>query len=135
MNSHSGYVMKSGGYMDQPIQRVPTDYLTWMVNADHTEAEAAKAELERRKSVIGSVEILPVAVDRASTGCLRVWERTRNSREGLYSWLVRMANGALASGVEKEGKLAYGGMFFSFDRSGPWPLLKAVSVEKTYGLN
>lgn len=129
------YAMQNGRYSGQPIRRVPTDYLTWMVDADHAEAEAAKVEIERRKNEIGAVEILPMAIDRASTGCLRIFERTRNSREGLYSWLLRMANGALSSGVQREGRVAYGGMLFAFDRSGMWPVLKSVSAERMHGLN
>lgn len=135
MSDGAGYIMQAGKYEDHSIRRVPTDYLRWMVDADHAEAEAAKVELERRKNEIGEIEILPNAIDRASTGCLRVWKRTRNSREGLYSWLTRMAIGALSKGVEKEGKLAYGGVLFVFDRSGPWPVLKGVSAEKLMGMN
>lgn len=135
MSETTGYVMQSGQYVNIPIQRVPTRYLNWMVNANHAEAEAAKIELERRRNEIEEVEILPTAIDRASTGCLRVWERTRNSREGLHSWLSRMARGALTKGVEKQGRIAYGGVLFDFDRNGPWPVLKTVSVEKLIGMN
>ncbi len=135
MSDGNGYIIKSGQYVGMSIQRVPTRYLTWMVNANHAEVGAAKMELERRKNEIDEIEILPIAVDRASTGCLRVWERTRHSREGLHSWLSRMARGALSNGVDKQGRIAYGGVLFDFDRNGPWPVLKTVSVEKLVGMN
>lgn len=133
--SEAGYIMKAGQFADKPIALVPTGYLNWMVSSGHAESAAAAEEIERRKPSIATIEVSQQAVDRASTSCLQVWQRTRGGREGIYTWLTRMAQGALAKGVEKEGKIAYGGVLFVFDRDGPWPILKTVSAERLIGMN
>lgn len=107
--------------------RIPVAYLKWMVNVDHTCADIAKAELERRGSVTPELEISGHAIDRASLTCLKLWQLTRTEGEGLNAWLIRLSQGALDSvnGVV-EGKILFMGMKFVFEMDGVWPVLKTV---------
>jgi hypothetical protein len=129
LNTH-GYRMESGRHKGELITRVPIQYLQWMVNAKHSEASYAKAELTRRGTVTPTLDISGHAINRASLKCLDIWQRTKNPDEGLHAWLVRMATGAIAHGAPREEKIAYGGMLFVFETDGVWPVLKTVMRDK-----
>lgn len=125
-----GFVMPNGKHEGERITRVPVSYLKWMVNANHSSAPYAKAELERRGTVTPEVDISGHAIDRASLRFLRIWREGREPDEGLHAWLARMASEALVKGEKRGDRIAYGGVLWVFDQSGCWPVLTTVLWDK-----
>lgn len=125
-----GYTLKNGRHAGMLITRVPVSYLKWMVNAKHTEARYAQAELDRRGTVTPTLEVSGHAIDRASQCCLDHWRAQRQEDEGLHAWLVRVSTEALAVGTPRGEKIIHAGMRFVFERDGVWPVLKTVMRDK-----
>jgi hypothetical protein len=126
MDTHH-MVCDFGKFEGERYTRIPVSYLKWMVNVDHTHADIAEAELERRGTVTPTIEVSGHSIDRASLSCLKLWQLTRKKDEGIHAWLIRLAQGALDS-VEGEidGKILHMGMKFVFEADGVWPVLKTV---------
>lgn len=131
VNVH-GWTMPIGKHSGQLITRVPVNYLLWMVNVNHKYAQYAEAELNRRGTVVPTLDVSGHAIDRASLSCRGIWKETAlkddNGKlvEGLHAWLVRMATEAKARGIPVAEKVVYKGMKFVFDDEGCWPILKTV---------
>ena len=126
LNTHNYVLKNSVRHGGKLITRVPVSYLKWMVNISHTEAKYAKAELERRGTTTPTLDLSGHAIDRASMNCLDQWRRCRNKDEGIYSWLVRMAQEALEAKDMHKGKFVHQGMMFAIERDGEWPVVKTV---------
>ncbi|MCH8243851.1 MAG: hypothetical protein IH897_14745, partial [Planctomycetes bacterium] len=127
------FVMPHGRHKGKSIQRIPINYLKWMVNARHSHGEHARGELRRRGTVTPNLEISGHALNRASMLLWGRWEATRHENEGLHAWLVRMSEAALKFGRAEYGckdRLAYRGMSFRFEIDCEWPVLKTVMPMK-----
>lgn len=121
------WTMPNGKHRGKPIEQIPVGYLRWMVGARHGEAERARAELQRRGSVLPTIEISGHAIDRASLYLRRTWHETRGEKEGLHAWLVRKATEALAKGERRTPtRIEYDGISFRFEMDCEWPVLKTV---------
>jgi hypothetical protein len=98
-----------------------------MVNASHSMADTARAELDRRGTFLPVMEVSNHAIDRASTSCLELWIQTRDGpKEGIASWLHRRALEAIKEPKDKKGRRKYGGMVWAFEAGSDWPVLKTV---------
>lgn len=110
--------------------RLPVSYLTWMVNINHSRKEIAEAELKRRGTSTPTLDVSNHAIDRASLRLLGRWrEMQLDPKEGLCSWLTRMAREALDEGTrDSAGRLRYRGMVFMFNEDGVWPILTTCAI-------
>lgn len=134
MSAVEGWRLPSGRHAGELITRVPVSYLRWMVNAGHTNAAEARAELGRRGTVLPTIEISNHAIDTASLQVLRRWEHRRSSRrEGFYSWLHRLANEALEHAAAAHTPTPNGcrlehpdGVVFVFTFGEVFPVVKTV---------
>ncbi len=125
--------IRRGRFAGKPINRVPASFLRSLIFRQKAEADIAKAELERRGSMLPEMDISSHAVNRAST---RLYERYLSTRkpasrgdtdpEGLWNWLYRIAHSALYSGTQVDGKIHHKGLVFIFKFDGDWPVLKSV---------
>lgn len=120
------YLIGLGKYRGEPITRIPVSYLKWMVSVGHTESPQAVEELERRGTKHSTVEVSAHAVDRASQRCLGFWMETRKGKEGLHSWLCRIAEAALTFPCDKYGNHFYGKFIFTFHKDCTVPLLLTI---------
>ena len=120
------YILDFGKHSGTRIVNVPVGYLRWMVNNRAPHADVAKMELDRRGSVLPTIDVSGHAIDRASLLCRKTWHQTSNKGEGLHAWLVRVATEALEQGTEVNGKVRYLGLKFAFKRDGEWPVLLTV---------
>lgn len=132
INTH-GMVCDFGRHKGTPYTQLPVSYLKWMVNADHSRADVAAAELKRRGTVTPDLEISGHAVDRASLNCRKVWHGDRGQDEGLHAWLVRVSGEALKQPKDAKGRHRHKGMKFVFEADGVWPVLKTVMRDKAHG--
>lgn len=131
-----GKVINFGKHKGTLWTRVPVSYLRYLINTPAPEprnnngnaSEIAKAELQRRGSVIPTLEISGHAIDRASLNCRKMWHATAlDSNEGIHAWLMRQAMNALAlKQVNAEGQYLFGGMKFCFQPGEEFPILKTV---------
>lgn len=134
--------MGFGKWADLTYGQCPVDYLLWMVSANHTYADEARAELARRGTTIPTLSLSGHAIDRASQRLLHLWAATRKPArtdgnpyaEGLHSWLVRMATEARELGTpgKNAGVFHYQGIVFAFesDDKTAWPVLKTVIEDR-----
>lgn len=130
INTHN-LVVGFGKHKGELWTRLPVSYLRWLVNQQPPEfgtdsRPIARAELERRGSVLPTIEVSGHAIDRASLNCRAIWHGTREKDEGLHAWLCRLGAEALKVGAEENGKHRYAGLFFAFEQDGIWPVLKTV---------
>lgn len=126
MNTH-GIKCSFGKFTGELYTRIPVSYLKWMVNVDSLESDVAQAELDRRGTVTPTLEVSGHAIDRASLSCRKIWHESRGEDEGLYAWLIRMAQEALKEGdKDDKGRHLHNGMKFAFEEDGVWPVLKTV---------
>jgi len=124
-----GMVCDFGKHRGELYTRIPVSYLLWMVQAEHSKANIARAELERRGTTMPEIELSAHSVDRASQRCLNIWQETRNGDEGLYSWLARVAFEAYQGGLDEQGRADHMGMRFVY-QPGEWPIVKTVQLRK-----
>jgi hypothetical protein len=110
-----GFLLTFGKHEGKVITRVDLGYLRWMVNNHTPDCEHAEAELERRGSAIPTLSVSGHAIDRASLRVLDIWLSKRKKKEGLYSWLSRVAALALRRGTMIDGKVRHRGIVFIFD--------------------
>lgn len=121
------YEMKAGKHRGVRIVNVPVSYLLWMVGVNHSESLIAKAELDRRGTVVPDVEISGHAIDRASLLCRKTWHQDKGENEGIHAWLVRVAGEALRIGERRNnGKIYWKGMKFKFTADTKWPVLLTI---------
>lgn len=112
--------------------RVPVGYLRWMVNHPSPQfppgaLDLARAELDRRGTPLPTMEISGHAIDRASLRLLGLWRDTRrDSHEGLYSWLMRLAEEAYTGSEEGLSM----GVRFVFEPGEAYPTVKTVMPAK-----
>lgn len=107
--------------------RVPVSYLSWMIRVNHTKAEQAQKELNRRGTCTPTLDISGHAIDRASLHFFHIWKTTSRHQEGLHAWLVRRCQEALENKqADSEGVIVYNGIKFVFEFLGNWPSLKTV---------
>lgn len=133
INTH-GMKLDFGKHKGESYTRVPVGYLLWMVNVGHDRQDIARAELERRGTVVPECEISGHAIDKASFRCLDIWKQTRKQNEGLHAWLVRMVMEATKSfgayqkikPEDTETKLIHNGIKLVIDNGCVWPVLKTV---------
>ena len=135
MNTHS-LTVEFGKHKGERYTRVPVSYLFWMVNIGHQHAATAQAEIDRRGSVVPTVEISGHAIDSASLRIRKTWHTTAAKGEGLHAWLCRVTVEALASksdAIESNGDriVHYIGVKFVVT-SGQWPVLKTVMPSNTH---
>lgn len=123
--------MERGRHAGKPMTRVPVNYLLWMVNVGHSQAVDARAELDRRGTVVPTLDVSGHAIDRASQQLLGYWQRDHRENEGLHAWLVRIAAEALEhTPADAEGIVRHRGIRFVFEPGVEWPTLKTVIREK-----
>lgn len=111
INTHD-MLVDFGKYAGERYTRLPISYLRWMVNAEHSRADIAKAELERRNVPLldDFIEITGHAIDSASLRCWFEYMSEREEGEGLHAWLRRITKQALEEGTpNEEGRLHAGG--------------------------
>jgi hypothetical protein len=130
VNTHD-LMIQFGKHKGKRWTRVPVSYLRWIINESTFQGrevlEIAKAELERRGSVLPEIEISGHAIDRASLRLRRIWHEDRKCDEGLYSWLHRVALEARDSCVKDEqGRFNHKGIRFVFEDGEEFPSLKTV---------
>ena len=126
VNTHH-LVVDFGKHKGELYTRVPVNYLLWMVNSNHSRAEIAKAELDRRGTVFPQIDISGHAIDRASLHCRKIWHETKRENEGLHAWLCRMAIDAIkANDCDEAGRYHHAGMKFAVQLDGVWPVLLTV---------
>jgi hypothetical protein len=125
-----GYCLTFGKHEGKLITRVDLGYLRWMINNHTPDSEYAEAELERRGSAIPTLSVSGHAIDRASLRVLDIWlSKRKNAKEGLYSWLSRVAAVALRRGTLIDGKVRHKGIVFIFDTETEWPVLKTIMLK------
>jgi hypothetical protein len=137
INTHN-LIVDFGKHKGERWTRVPASYLRWLVNQPEEipgmekNKDIAKAELERRGTKIGKgiVEISSHAIDSASLRVRKTWHETSNKGEGLYTWLLRIAQEAVESTNEQPEKLIYKGIKFVFKWGNEFPVLKTVMPAK-----
>lgn len=113
--------------------RIPVGYLFWMVSSKHSHAETARREIERRGSVVPTLDVSTHAIDRASFRLMDEWRQTRRDEEGLASWLSRMAREALDYGKQvNANRYDHAGIRFVFEdlESTEWPVVLTVMSAK-----
>jgi len=121
-------VLDFGKHLGTPITRVPRSYLRWMVGVGTPHADAARAELERRGTRLPTIEVSGHAIDRASQRCLKLWRKSREGDEGLYSWLARIGMEAWLKRTEEDQvKVRHLGRGWIFELDCQWPVLKTVT--------
>lgn len=129
LNTHN-IKLNFGRHKDELVTRLPISYLHWMVNEKAPMAEYAMSELKRRKTKLPKIEISVHAIDRASFKLIRHWEKTRETGEGLHSWLERITLMAISNGHLKDEKIIFQGIGFVVHKGEEFPVLKTVTVEK-----
>lgn len=126
--------MPNGRHKGELITRMPISYLKWMVNERHQYADYAAAELKRRGTVTGELDISGHALDQASLRLLGFWQKTKDIDEGLHAWLLKRAAIALAEGERRDkGKIVHDTIQFVFELDGVWPVLKTVMSKHKKG--
>lgn len=125
MDTHGLRVDFGKQYRGELYTRVPLRFLYWMISVDHKNKDIAKAELDRRGSVTPELLVSHHAVDRASLRLLGLWVSSRLEKEGISSWLHRIAAEALKKGLDEEGKVCSNGIKFAF-KPGELPTLRTV---------
>lgn len=121
-----GFVVDVGKHKGERLTRIPIGYLRWMVNSAHQYADYAEAEIRRRGTDLPDIDISAHAIDRASLRLVPAWKGTRQRKEGLHSWLARMAVRALENPAFRPNCHQYMGIVFVFASEGRWPVLKSV---------
>lgn len=121
------YIMEFGKHENSLITDVPTKYLLWMVEADHTHKMEAVTELARRNIVVPKVKITLAAVNQVSSQHMEWYLKTRDfETEGFVDWLKRTTRLAMLYGDIHEETCEWMGFIFIFDNSGKLPILKKI---------
>lgn len=87
INTHN-LIVDFGRYRGERWTRLPLEYLRWLGNQESHNSEIARAEMERRGSVVDmEVEISSHAIDRASEKHLDKWLKEKHMLGGIHHWL------------------------------------------------
>ena len=134
INTHD-VVITFGKHKGSLLTRVPASYLRWMANETFLQVgwpALAKAELDRRGSVMPTIEISGHAIDNASLRVRKIWHETAiNDQEGLYSWLQRVTVEAIAANHQIEpGAYVHLGIKFVVEAGEEFPVLKTIMPSK-----
>jgi len=120
-----------GKHYGKLVSRVPVGYLLWMVNNRTSQCKLAREELARRGTTFPNIEISGHAMDRASQRLWSLYQKKAKKDEGLWSWLVRIAEQALKSGSLRDGRISFRGIKFAFDdETVEFPVLKSVYLNE-----
>jgi len=123
-----GLRLDFGKFKGERYTRAPVSYLRWMVNAPHSAADIAAAELARRGIPLRDrlVDISGHALDSASLRLLPQWRKLRRRKtEGLHAWLYRFAAEALdQADPDKNGRIERDGVRLVFEPGELFPTLK-----------
>lgn len=121
-------VVGFGKHKGELWTRLPVSYLRWLANESEQYRDLALSELQRRGTLLDrSVELSQHSIDRASLFCRKVWHQTKVSdKEGLYTWLHRVATEALTKLETGEGEVMHLGCKFAFTRGDYYPVLKTI---------
>lgn len=120
-----------GKHQGTPYTRIPVNYLSWMVNCNHSRSAFAQSELDRRGTVFPDVDVSGHAIDRASLSCRKIWHENKLENEGIYSWLCRASKEALEiASIDEKGRYHHMGMMFAFGDGAAYPVLKTVMRKK-----
>lgn len=130
INTH-GLTVDFGKYKGELWTRIPVGYLRWCINEMLPNREAykiAEAELKRRGDTMPiTVNISNHAIDKASLRVIKNWHEDRSKDEGLYSWLARICDEALAKQPpDKTERITYKGCILIFTYGNKYPTLKTV---------
>lgn len=130
INTHN-LTITFGKYSGERWTRLPISYLRWLANSAAGEAkEIAAAEIARRGTTIPStVELSGHSIDRASQIANRSWKK-----DGVYSWLLRIAEEALANAPKNKKReiIFHEGFKFVFSFGEYYPTLKTVMIDKKH---
>ena len=131
-NTHD-VLLDFGKYEGERLTRVPVGYVRWMIDALNIAPawrELARSEYSRRATALPTLELSSEAIDDVSLHARQIWRKTAsNPDEGLYSWLMRVATEAMASGEGRsDGTIRYIGLDFAIGPGDEFPAVKAVSV-------
>ena len=130
-----GLRLDFGKFKGERYTRVPISYLRWMVNAPHSAAATAAAELDRRGVPLRDrlVDISGHAIDAASLRLLNVWRKLRRGKtEGLHAWLYRFAAEALNQAEpDEQGRIERDGVRLVFEPGELFPTLKTCMPSKS----
>ena len=120
INTHN-LVVDFGKHKGEAWTRLPLSYLKWLANeCDGERKKIAEVELDRRGAIMPTVlELSGHAIDRASQ-ITNVWKK-----QGVYSWLMEMGNGALYEALGAE-EVEYEGYKFAFAYGDYYPRLKTI---------
>lgn len=133
INTH-GLKADFGTHRGELYTRIPVNYLTWMVNSEHSRKPIAEAELKRRGTTIPEVYISGHAIDRFTENYLNIWRKSEEpDRKPLYSWLCDKALMAFNSGIphyKNDNKKDFLGLWWVFEENTCWPVLKTVMKRK-----
>lgn len=115
-----------------------------MVRARHSKAPLAAAELSRRDAAPpvaitaapshvaqpAPIRITGEAIDALSKHCLHIWDETRFTAEGLYTWAQREGRAALEmSETDDQGRYRHLGILWTFEDAGAHHALKTATPE------
>lgn len=129
VNTH-GMIIDFGRHKGALYTRVSVSYLKWMVQCNHSKADIAKAELNRRGTVTPDIEISGHAIDSASLRLRKQWYETSDKGEGLHAWLCRICKESLEdNSIDNDGCVYYNGIKLVF-QPGEWPVLKTCMPNK-----
>lgn len=124
-------VLRFGKHRDVRIQRVPVNYLKFMVRNTTQQWREAEAEMERRGTVTPQIEISGHAIDTASLRIRWAWHEHSDASQGLHSWLVQAAWAAYNARQSKsDQECVYLDVVWCFGIDGGWPILKTVKPVK-----
>ncbi len=128
MSAEGATLVDFGKHKGVRWTRVPVSYLKWMINAEHDQADRARAELDRRGTSVEDpgVQISGHAIDRFSQRRLARWHEHRIGDEGIHAFLVRVVKEAIDGVKPRGGKYHHRGMVLAIATDMAEPVLKSV---------
>lgn len=136
LNTHN-VIVEFGKHRGEKWTNVPIGYLKWILNEmppTDERYQLAESELERRGDTMPrDVVISAHAIDKASLRVRRLWHEDRGQDEGLYSWLVRIAEEVIKEKGQNE-RMSHKGVKLVFDFGNFFPTVKTVLNDKKYKL-
>ena len=120
INTHN-LIINFGKHKGAQWTRLPVSYLRWLANECNGEKkDTALAELYRRGTTMPTtLELSGHAIDRASQ-ITKQWDKI-----GVHSWLLRIADEALAKANGKE-EVVHDVFKFVFQYGDFYPVLKTI---------
>lgn len=125
INTHH-LTIATGKHAGELYTRLPVGYLRWMINVGHSEAPTAQAELDRRGTIMPTLDVSAHAIDRASLQALDIWQATRKPDEGIAAWVHRIASEALHVEPRAPGRYVWGPLELAIETDLAWPIVKTL---------